>query len=63
MGLYLTISEGPRADRAIPVMATNDQRIIALVAEELSKKLTQGRHPEAPKLRSLDGKRRPAGTT
>ena len=40
MGFYLTISKGPRADLAVPIVATSDQRIIGLVAQALAEELT-----------------------
>jgi hypothetical protein len=31
--MYLTISEGPRAELALPVLATGDERIVRAVLE------------------------------
>jgi hypothetical protein len=33
MAMYLTISEGPRAEMALPVLATGDERIVRAVLE------------------------------
>ena len=57
MALYLTIAEGERADRAVPLLATRDPEIIALVAGALSERLTGGTQKQ-PKIRELT-KRRP----
>ncbi len=37
MPLYLTISKGPRADRARPVLALADQRLIADLLKRLGR--------------------------
>lgn len=54
--LYLTISDGERADRAIPILATSDRRVIRLVAEALTDRLT-GEEGDRPKLRELTRQR------
>jgi len=58
--LYLTISDGERADRAIPILATSDRRVIQLVAEALTDRLTEG-DSDRPRLRDLTRERLPAG--
>ena len=57
MALYLTIAEGERADRAVPLLATRDPEVIALVARALTERLTGGGQDQ-PKIRELT-KRRP----
>ena len=49
MGFYLTISKGPRADLAVPIIATSDQRIIGLVAQALAEELASSA-PNEPKI-------------
>ena len=33
MAMYLTISEGPRAEKALPILATGDERIVRAVLQ------------------------------
>lgn len=51
MAMYVTLSEGPRADMAAPILATGDQRIVHAVLAALSKiaRETSGA-PDAPSL-------------
>jgi hypothetical protein len=37
MAMYITLSEGPRADMAVPILATGDQRIIQAVLSALTR--------------------------
>jgi hypothetical protein len=37
VAMYVTLSEGPRADMAAPILATGDQRIVHAVLAALSK--------------------------
>lgn len=37
MPLFITLSEGPRADRTQPVLATGDRRIIAALLREIER--------------------------
>lgn len=41
MPLYLTISDGKRADQAVPIVATSDRKIIGLVAKALVERLIE----------------------
>ncbi len=38
MPLFVTVSEGPRADRARPVLAISDQRLIAELLRAIGRK-------------------------
>ena len=37
MPLFITVSEGPRADQARPVLATGDQRLIGALLEAIGR--------------------------
>ena len=37
MPLFITVSEGPRADQARPVLATGDQRLVSALLETIGR--------------------------
>lgn len=56
MPIYVTLSQGPRADLARPILASSDQRVVGAVLQSLAR-LDQ---PEDEADRSGDRARRPA---
>ena len=62
MPLFVTVSEGPRADQARPVLATADQRLVGELLKAIGRMgeacevTDQAEHPPAP-LRPIGAKR------